>query len=255
MHFSPKTLAVLLYVVSLSLLPSASAESTNASVRGHVTDVQGLVIVGAEVDAVNRATDVVYSSKTNAEGIYSLPDLPPGTFEVHISKDGFRRMVRPDIALHVQYASALNPTLNIGAQAEIVRMDQGVSLIDSEGAAPSTTVDRNFAENLPLNGRSFKTLIVLAPGTILTAATAANNGCHLSVNGQRAEWGPRTRVLLIYGRTDPAPAPSEIGLEFWIFRAILIVEAMLFVLSMIIGFFSKYKHGLTNARTRRNITK
>lgn len=190
MHFSLKMLAVLLCVVSLLLLRSASAQSTNASLSGQVTDVQGLVVVGAEVDAENQATNVVYSTKTNGEGFYSLPDLPPGTYEVHILKDGFRTLLRPGIELHVQDARALNATLQLGDKAEIVRVEGGISLINTTDAAVSTVVDRKYVENIPLNGRSFQSLLTLVPGVV---AVPVNSGGgvgysgEISVNGQRTE--------------------------------------------------------------------
>src|SRR5690348_2066422 len=189
MHFSPKMLAILLCAVSILFLRSANAQSTNASLSGQVTDVQGLVIAAAEVDAVNQATNVVYSTKTNGEGIYSLPDLPPGTYEVHILKDGFRTLLRPGIELHVQDARALNATLQVGDKAEIVRVEGGISTINTENAAVSTMIDRNFAENLPLNGRSFNTLLQLTPGVVI-APLAINNLTtpgQFSISGERGD--------------------------------------------------------------------
>src|SRR5208282_4701088 len=58
-------------------------------------------------------------------------------------------------------------------------------LVDTESATVSTVVDRNFAENLPMNGRSFQTLIQLTPGVVLTANNGYDTG-QFSVNGQRA---------------------------------------------------------------------
>ena len=65
-------------------------------------------------------------------------------------------------------------------------METGAPLVNTEPATVSTVVDRTFVENLPLNGRSFQTLIMLAPGVVLTA-TAFDDQGQFSVNGQRAD--------------------------------------------------------------------
>src|SRR5258708_5263465 len=58
-------------------------------------------------------------------------------------------------------------------------------MVDIESAAVSTVVDRQFAENIPLNGRSFQSLIQLTPGVVLTANNGSDTG-QFSINGQRA---------------------------------------------------------------------
>ncbi len=94
-------------------------------------------------------------------------------------------MVKPDIVLHVQDVSTINFEMAVGTFSESVTVTGGAPLIDTESAAVSTVVDRQFAENLPLNGRSFQTLIQLTPGVVLTANSGLDSG-QFSVNGQRA---------------------------------------------------------------------
>jgi len=72
-----------------------------------------------------------------------------------------------------------------GSVIQSVTIEGGVPLIQKESATVGTVVDRQFVENLPLNGRSFQSLIALTPGTVLTAATEDSPG-QFSVNGQRA---------------------------------------------------------------------
>jgi hypothetical protein len=170
--------ACLIWIASL-----ARGQSTNATLDGRITDQTGSLVIGAAVDAENQATYVVYSTKSNTDGLFVIPDLPPGTYEVRVSKDGFRTLLRPDIILNVQDVRALNATLQVGDVREIVRVEGGISPVNTESAAVSTTIDRNFAENLPLNGRSFQSLILLAPGTVITPDYG--NGGTFSVNGQR----------------------------------------------------------------------
>jgi len=181
-RFSPIVLCVVL--VFAFGLPLA-AQSPNGTINGLILDTSSRAIPSADVLAINSATGLKYSTKTNGEGIYALTNLPPGPYRLQVGKVGFRTLVKPDIILNVQDALSVNFTLPIGAAIEIVTVQGGAPLIDTETGSVSTIVDRQFAENLPLNGRSFQSLIDLAPGVVLTASTDTDSG-QFSVNGQRA---------------------------------------------------------------------
>ncbi len=174
-------LFVFIAVSALPLFP----QSPNANVNGSVSDASSAGIGGAEIVAVNDVTGVQHTTKTNIEGIYFLPDLPPGPYRLQVSKVGFKTIIKPDIILNVQDALSLNFTLPVGAFHEIVTVEGGAPLVNTESATVSTVVDRQFAENLPMNGRSFQTLIELTPGVVVTPSGITDSG-QFSVNGQRA---------------------------------------------------------------------
>lgn len=163
----------------------AVAQSPYGTISGLVLDPAARPIAHAEIQVVNDATGVRYSGVTNEEGIYAIATLPPGPYRLQVSKSGFKTLIKPDIILNVQDAVAINFTLPIGALSETVTVEGGATVVNTESAAVSTVVDRHFAENLPMNGRSFQTLIELTPGVVLTAYDNHDNG-QFSVNGQRA---------------------------------------------------------------------
>jgi outer membrane receptor protein involved in Fe transport len=111
--------------------------------------------------------------------------VPPGNYRIEASKAGFKTVIKPDVILHVQDVVTINFDMVLGSAAESVTVEGGTPLINTSDASVSTVVDRQFAENLPLNGRSFQTLIQLTPGVVLTANNGADSG-QFSVNGQRA---------------------------------------------------------------------
>lgn len=160
-------------------------QSPNGTISGLVADSSGAVIVGADVLLENDATGVQYSGKTNGDGLYLLSNLPPGTYRLQVSKIGFKTIIKPEIILSVQAALAVNFTLPVGAASEIVTVTAEAPLLDTESAAVSTVVDRHFAENLPMNGRSFQTLIELTPGVVVVPSNLADSG-QFAINGQRA---------------------------------------------------------------------
>jgi hypothetical protein len=173
-----------LFLLVLPVIPCVG-QSPNGNINGLVLDPTSQLIVGAEVIAVNDVTGVQYITKTNNVGVYVLPNLPPGPYRIQVSKVGFKTIIKPDIVLNVQGALSINFTLPIGPTFETVTVQGGAPLVNTENAAVSTVVDRQFAENLPMNGRSFQTLIYLTPGVVATPSTAFDNG-QFTVNGQRA---------------------------------------------------------------------
>jgi hypothetical protein len=185
---------VLLSACVLTVALPLVAQSPNGVINGLVADPSNRVIVGSDVVVVNDVTGVKYTTKTNAEGIYVLPNLPPGPYRLQVSKVGFKTLIKPDIVLNVQDALSINFTLPVGALYETVTVQGGAPLVNAENASVSTVVDRQFVENLPLNGRSFQTLIELTPGVALTPANSNDQG-QFSVNGQR----PNSNYFMVDG--------------------------------------------------------
>src|SRR4029077_20789249 len=115
-----------------------------------------------------------------------LTNLSPNVYRIEIERSGFKKLLKPDLVLHVQDALKLDFEMTLGDVSETVTVESGAPLVNTESATVSTVIDRTFVENLPLNGRSFQTLIALTPGVVLTA-TAFNDQGQFSVNGQRAD--------------------------------------------------------------------
>jgi len=162
------------------------AQSTNGFITGRVTDPSKAVIADAKVAATNTGTNARYEGATNGSGDYYLTNLPPGGYRIEIEKTGFQKLIKPDVILHVQDALAIDFEMTVGSTLESITVEAGAPVVNTESAAVSTVIDRTFVEDIPLNGRSFQTLILLAPGVVVTAAAYDDQG-QFSVNGQRAD--------------------------------------------------------------------
>ncbi|HET6929195.1 MAG TPA: TonB-dependent receptor [Candidatus Acidoferrum sp.] len=177
-----------LLVLALLVLLSArcvSAQTENATITGRVADTTKAVIVGAQVTAINTGTNLRYEGITNNAGSYLIEALPPGSYRIEVGKTGFKTIVETGTVLHVQDTLELNFEMAIGSVTESVTVNaSGVNMNTTDGSV-STVVDRNFAENLPLNGRSFQSLVQLTPGVVVLPSNGNDSG-QFSVNGQRA---------------------------------------------------------------------
>ncbi len=217
----------LLFLLTLSSVPCPLlfAQTTNATITGFVTDPQKALIPGAKVIVINMDTNLRYTAATNQEGSYTVPGLPPGNYKIEVEKQGFKSIVKPDVVLHVQDAIAINFKMAIGSASESITVIGGAPLVNTESAAVSTVVDRQFVENIPLNGRSFQGLILLTPGVATNspqAVGAINTRGEFSVNGQRTESnyytvdGVSANVSILAGNvrvaiTGSLPASTVLG--------------------------------------------
>ena len=171
----------------LMLFPSAlRAQSTNASLSGRITDRTKAVMTDAQVTAISADTNVRYETTSNALGEYSLMNLPPGPYRIEVEKPGFKKLIKPDVILHVQDALAVDFEMAVGEVTDAVTAEAGAPLLEVSEATVSALIDNRFVENMPLNGRSFSALIDLTPGVVLVTNNFFEQG-QFSVNGQRPD--------------------------------------------------------------------
>jgi Carboxypeptidase regulatory-like domain len=177
--------AVCLLFLIASFLTTASAQGATATLSGTVMDQDGAVVPGVNIAVISIAQGFQRSATTSNEGIFVVPLLPPGNYTVKAEYQGFSTTEVRDVILNVNDQKAIQISLTVGElTSQMVQVLDNPPLID-ESPAVGTTIDRQFVGNLPLNGRSFQSLITLTPGVVLTAATSLNRG-QFSVNGQRA---------------------------------------------------------------------
>jgi hypothetical protein len=162
------------------------AQTETATIRGTIIDPQGRVVPEAVVSITRTETGTLSVSKTNAGGVYAFAGLVPGHHRLAVSRPGFKEIATKEFQLSVQEKLEQNFSLEIGSVNETVTVDANTLTINTQDGSVSTVVDRQFAENLPLNGRSFQSLIELTPGVVLTPNTGTQTG-QFSINGQRAD--------------------------------------------------------------------
>src|SRR6266851_3330537 len=172
-----------LFIV-LGLACAVVAQTETATVSGLVTDRTAAAVSGAEVRLQSVERGTVTTTTTNDAGIYFFPTVHPGQYQISVQKQGFKQIDLLGLIVNVQDHIEQNFRLQIGSVAESVTVNANDLKINTTDATVSTVVDRQFAENIPMNGRSFQTLIELTPGVALTSSSSYDSG-QFSVNGQR----------------------------------------------------------------------
>lgn len=214
--------ARLLCAVLLCLLPMrASAQTATATLSGTVVDQSSAVLPATALTLVNADTAVERTATAGRQGGFTFPFLPPGRYLLRAQRDGFAPAQFENVVLNVGDDVSLLVTLRVGNVTDAVSVVADARPLSQSGTV-GTTVDRRLVENLPLNGRSFQSLITLVPGTVPTVSNVVTQG-QFSVNGQRASsnyftidgvsanFGLAQSVNLYEGGGGSAPAVSAQG--------------------------------------------
>jgi hypothetical protein len=165
---------VVLTVASGVLASPAAAQTSNATFHGTVTDSGGGVLPGVTVTLRSAATGLERIATTNAVGVYVLNFLPAGRYDVSAELVGFKSVRQQNISIEIGQSLKLDITLEVGRIEEVVTV-QGISPLETSSASIGTVIQSSQLKQLPLAGRHWASLMLLAPGAINTG-----DGTHLS---------------------------------------------------------------------------
>src|SRR5580658_3886914 len=158
----------------------------NAELSGLISDPAGLAVPGARVVVQSADTRGTRTVSSNQQGEYSVPALLPGPYNITIEANGFKTVHQNGVAVEVDQRARLDFALTVGSNTESITVQGSAPLLNTSDASVSTLIGNQFVENLPLNGRSFSSLIDLAPGVVLIPSNQYEGG-QFSVNGQHPD--------------------------------------------------------------------
>jgi hypothetical protein len=190
---------VLVFLLPLLAIvaPTAAlhAQVSGATLTGTVTDPSGAVIPNAELSIQNVATGTARQLTTDSAGIYTAPNLPPGTYEVTVAAAGFQTAMRRGLTLTVGAQQLLNFSMKIGGNTQQVEVTTGTLGVELASSEISGVVTQKTVVELPLNGRDWTQLATLQPGvdslgSVQTDAGTKDRarrgyGVELSISGSR----------------------------------------------------------------------
>ncbi len=153
-------------LLALSLAPMLLAQSSQANVSGLVTDGQGAVIIGAEVNLRSAATGLLATSTTNDSGFYALRALPIGRYTLTVEKPGFKKLVRTDLNLTTGQSLEFNLTLEVGAVTESISVSAAASSIETRTSDVSQLIEAKTIEDMPIGDRRSMNIIGLTGAAV-----------------------------------------------------------------------------------------
>jgi hypothetical protein len=148
------------------------AQTADTAIRGTVIDASGAVVPNASVEITAPATGFTRTVNTNTSGDYELRYLVPGEYEVGVTASGFNAQRRTGVLLQVGQQARIDFNLVVGAVAESVSVSATAALLNTENATLGQVVAPETIANMPLNGRRFIDLAILAPGVTMQSSSS-----------------------------------------------------------------------------------
>ena len=193
------TLAPVWSMVAVLLVAQACAplhaQGWNANLEGVVLDPSGAAIPGASIRLRSSGTAQTRTTQTDDSGFYNFPFLPVGTYELEASKPGFAQRIERGLVLEVGQTARQDLTLQLAREQVQVKVAEAQTpLVETTSPAVSEEFDNRRVSLLPLNGRQYSQLALLAAGAVPPYPNSATQqfntaalGLGFSVNGQRSE--------------------------------------------------------------------
>jgi hypothetical protein len=172
-RFSELLSVVTAATIAILIATPMSAQMAAGEITGSVTDSSGAVISGATITLVHPNTNTQRVTKTNNAGVYDVPALLPGTYNVKIEMQGFSTEIRNDVDLQVGQIARIDAVLQVGNVSEVVDVRGGAPVIETENATLGTVIENRRIIELPLNGRNYLQLTSLTPGVTTNSAPSA----------------------------------------------------------------------------------
>jgi hypothetical protein len=139
-------------------------QQTTATVTGNATDPSGGVLPKVTVKLTNTRTNVMRETETDSAGVYSIPFLPAGSYQLSASATGFKTANVQPFDLQVGQTARVDLRLEVGEVTQSLDVSASASALQTESVSVGSVIDAGKIVDLPLNGRNFVQLAQLAPG-------------------------------------------------------------------------------------------
>ncbi len=154
---------------------AAFAQTSNATLQGTISDPIGGVLPGVMVKLESPTTGLSRDVVSNAAGVYVFNFLPAGSYVIVAELSGFKSVRHESVQLEIGQSLELDLKMEVGRLEEIVNVEATAPLLDRSSPAIGTVIQASQLKELPLAGRHWAGLMLLAPGAINTG-----DGTHLS---------------------------------------------------------------------------
>lgn len=163
-------------VMLLCSCKASLAQEVTATITGTVTDQSAAAIVGANITARSVERGTTYSAVSNDSGIYRIPLLPVGNYDLRIEKSGFQTVLYPAFTLVLNQIARVDVEMKVGRVSQTVEVSGAAPILKTESTQVDTIIDSRTNDALPLATRNYVELTLLSPGAIHPDPSAFSNG-------------------------------------------------------------------------------
>ena len=150
--------------VATFLTPTAFSQIPTGTINGRVTDAKNAVLSGVQVSAVSGAQGASYSTVSNSSGLYVLPNLPAGAYELTFRAHDFAAREVKGIVIEAGRDTTADGALDVAGSQTTVEVDATTATVDQTQSMIQGEITSKTIESIPLNGRNFLELAYLIPG-------------------------------------------------------------------------------------------
>lgn len=165
-------------------VPCAIAQQVTAAITGRVTDPSGAGIGGAKVTATDTDRGSAFPTTTDSDGVYNLPRLPIGNYNLKIEAQGFQAAQMSNVQLNLNQTARADVALQVGSIATSVEVMAAAPILQTDTTEISTVIDAHTNVTLPLATRNYVQLTLLAPGAVHPDPGSFQNGQTTASSGR-----------------------------------------------------------------------
>ena len=156
---------ILSLILSVYAAPLSFAQSFASSITGLVTDPTGAPVQGAAVELKNMATNDIHPASSGPNGSYDFQNLAPGTYQISVTAQGFKTFIQQNLTLRANTGASVNVPLEIGGTEQKIEVTAAATLVDTETANNSVTMDSHLINALPNSTRNPLNFVFAIAGT------------------------------------------------------------------------------------------
>ncbi|HEX5412468.1 MAG TPA: TonB-dependent receptor [Terriglobia bacterium] len=209
------------FMLAPTLAQQAKGQVLYGSLVGSVSDQSGAVVPDATVTVKNTNTGLTREVTTDAQGFYSITNLLEGTYDLSVSKSGFKSYTQTGIVISINNVTRINPNLEVGAVAQAITVEASTAVLQTQTSDVKTSINAEVVNDMPLSRfRNYQTLLNLVPGatparfqnaeadTPERALSTNINGQQRGANNQRLDGSANVLVTLPHHAAYIAPVES-----------------------------------------------
>ena len=195
-HFSGAIVAI---AVTLSVgSPGGIAQTSSATISGHVVDQTQGIVTNAQVKLINEQTGVIVTTQVLGNGDFIFPDVQPGTFTVEVQAPGFKALRKTNLTMSAsQNLSAGSFVLEVGTVSQTISVSGAITPLQTTSSERSGVLDTQQLDNLLAIGRDAMSMVRTMPGVVMPAggsegASSLSTTPTPTVNGVNSEYNLAT---------------------------------------------------------------